>query len=401
MSGLDAVQPAMALLPGSSHFIVGEDPAYDFSGVGEHLYVEIEKEGLTTDQVAEALAKATGKGPRDIGYAGRKDRWGITRQWFSIHFGEAERLGALADHLSATGRAVVLGHTRHGNKLRLGHLAGNRFRLGLGGVATSGALQAGIVRLLRDGIVNTFGKQRFGFGGATLEIARAWALRDATATVQWMVDPSGAWRYGMELPAGFRSGPEGRVLGALRHGASPEAALRGVGDQLRKLAASAAQSAVFNAIVAERQRLGLLHTARVGDLAMTVRGAVFTVTADEFAATNVRAAPGSLDARMTAPLPGATGIKPAPAVEAEERAWSAPTGVDWAWFDDKQPLNSPGERRPVVISFRAAPTITVGAQGAPTWLEFSLPSGAYATEVLAQLGITVPEDRRGTGVPIA
>jgi len=401
MSGADAAQPAMALLPGSSHFIVGEDPAYVFSGVGEHLYVEIEKEGLTTDQVAEALAKATGRGPRDIGYAGRKDRWGITRQWFSIHFGEAERLSALPQLVSQSGRAEVLSHTRHGNKLRLGHLAGNRFRLGLGGVSALAPLAAGIQRLERDGIVNSFGRQRFGFGGATLEIARAWAGRDATATVQWIVDPSGAWRFGMELPAGFRSGPEGRVLGALRHGASAEAALRGVGDQLRKLAASAAQSAVFNAIVAERQRLGILHSARVGDLAMTVRGAVFTVTDEELAATNARAAPGTLDARMTAPLPGATGIRPGPAVEAEERAWSAATGVDWAWFDEGQPLHSPGERRPVVISFRAAPTITLGADGAPTWLEFSLPSGAYATEVLAQLGITVPEDRRGAAAPSA
>ena len=66
------------LIPGSAHFQVIEEPAYLPSGSGEHLYVDIEKEGLTTDQVAEALAKACGKRDRDIGYAGRKDRHAVT-----------------------------------------------------------------------------------------------------------------------------------------------------------------------------------------------------------------------------------------------------------------------------------------------------------------------------------
>ena len=34
------------LIPGSAHFQVIEEPAYLPSGSGEHLYVDIEKEGL-------------------------------------------------------------------------------------------------------------------------------------------------------------------------------------------------------------------------------------------------------------------------------------------------------------------------------------------------------------------
>jgi hypothetical protein len=30
-----------------------------------------------------------------------------------------------------------------------------------------------------------------------------------------------------------------------------------------------------------------------------------------------------------------------------------------------------------------------------TWIEFGLPSGGYATEVLSQSGIAIPPDRRG------
>jgi tRNA pseudouridine13 synthase len=397
--------PALALLPGPSHFIVGEDPAYVFSGAGEHLYVEIEKEGLTTDQVASALAKACARSPRDIGYAGRKDRWGITRQWFSIHFGEESALSKLSEHLPRAGRVQVLTTTRHGNKLRLGHLAGNRFRLGLTGFAggaggeAAQALKLRLSRLVEQGISNAFGRQRFGHNQATLQIARACARLDVQGAVSWIVDPDGAWRWGDALPTGFRHGPEGQVLGALRHGAGAEGALRAGGDSMRKLIASAGQSAIFNAVLEERTRQGLLHVARAGDLAMTTRGALFLVTSEELAAVNLRAAAGSLDARMTGPLPGGERLRPCDAIDAEERSWSVGVGIAWEAFARGGPLESPGERRALIITFRSAPQLEVGSADAASWLEFSLPSGAYATEVLAQLGIQVPEDRRGEGAP--
>ncbi len=130
----DSPDAGPRLKAGPAHFIVDEDPAYPASGSGEHLYVRVEKEGLTTDQVAEALAKACGVGPRAVGYAGRKDRWGIARQWFSVHAKSDAGLEHLAEHLPRQGRAQVLTTTRHGNKLRVGHLSGNRFLLGLCGI---------------------------------------------------------------------------------------------------------------------------------------------------------------------------------------------------------------------------------------------------------------------------
>ena len=103
------------LVPGSTHFQVIEEPQYAASGAGEHLYVEIEKEGYTTDLLAEALAKTCGKRGVDIGYAGRKDRHAVTRQWFSIHFGDEKKLLGLADHLPANGRVEVKTISRHAN----------------------------------------------------------------------------------------------------------------------------------------------------------------------------------------------------------------------------------------------------------------------------------------------
>jgi tRNA pseudouridine13 synthase len=336
------------------------------------------------------LAKACGKKERDVGYAGRKDRHAITRQWFSVHFGDESRLASLAERLPQ-GRVQIHGVSRHANKLRLGHLAGNRFILGLAGDGTG--LAERLARLVHEGIRNRFGPQRFGVHGATLLVAKAWGSGDAEAAVARIVDPSGSWRWGDALPSGFRHGPEGQVLGALRRGADAHAALRAAGDQLRKLAASAAQSAVFNAVLAARENAGLLHVFRTGDLGCTTRGAPFLVEAEALTDTNRRAAAGVLDAFTTAPLPGTSRLKPSPEIDAEERCWSAATGVDWTWFADGGTLESPGERRPLVVPFRAAPDVR--HEGDTTWVSFALPSGSYATSVLEQVGVAMPEDRRG------
>lgn len=385
-----SAQMPLRLLPGAGNFQVIEEPAYLPNGSGEHLYVDIEKENLTTDQVAEALAKACGKKERDIGYGGRKDRHAITRQWFSVHFGDEAKLAGLAERLPH-GRVQVHGVSRHANKLRLGHLAGNRFVLGLSGDISG--LAERLARLAHEGIRNRYGPQRFGINGSTLEIAKAWGAGNAEAAVARIVDPTGAWKWGDALPSGFRHGPEGHALGALRRGDDAAKALKVAGQPLHKLAASAAQSAVFNAILEAREKRGLLHRFRVGDMGCTGRGAPFLVEADALEETNRRAAAGVLDAFTTAPLPGTSRMKPSPEVDAEERQWSAHTGVDWSWFADGGTLESPGERRPLLVPFRTAPELR--ADGDTTWVSFTLPSGSYATAVLEQVGVGIPDDRRG------
>ena len=91
------------LEPGAASFRVTELPAYEPCGAGEHLWIEIEKEDLTTDAVVDALAAACGRAPRDVGFAGRKDRHGVTRQWFST----PETVVSLIGPLFACGSASV------------------------------------------------------------------------------------------------------------------------------------------------------------------------------------------------------------------------------------------------------------------------------------------------------
>jgi tRNA(Glu) U13 pseudouridine synthase TruD len=150
---------------------------------------------------------------------------------------------------------------------------------------------------------------------------------------------------------------------------------------------------VFNAVLDARVAAGLVHRLRPGDVACLRSGAPFTVATADLDDVNRRAAPGLLEVMATGPMPGTWRIQPAEDVLAEEHAWSATTGIDWAWFQDRACFASPGGRRTLVVPFRAPARVEVAGQ--VTWVELSLPAGAFATEALTQVGITLPADRRG------
>jgi tRNA pseudouridine13 synthase len=107
-------------------FIVAERPLQLPSGEGEHLWLDIEKSGANTAFMAQQLAQAASVPVRDVGYAGLKDRYAVTRQWFSIYLpkGETPEL-TLLQHPEFK----VQGQRRHVKKLGPGDLQGNRFRI--------------------------------------------------------------------------------------------------------------------------------------------------------------------------------------------------------------------------------------------------------------------------------
>ncbi len=379
-----------SLRPGPAHFRVVEIPAYAPCGAGEHLWIEIEKENLTTDAAAAALARACGRAPRDVGFAGRKDRHAITRQWLSVHFGDADDLGRIEVPRSA--RLEVREVSRHRNKLKPGHLRGNRFDLDLDAPASlAPGLRERLARLGHEGARNRFGSQRFGTHGSSLRIARAWASGDLDFAVAHVIDPAGGWRPGEPLPAARPPGPVGVLLAALRRDPhDPAGALRAAGKRYRKLIASAAQAAVFNAVLDAREQRGLLHRLRAGDIAVGPRGGPFLCTASDLEDLQRRVAPGVLEIRASAPLPGHKLSPPGDDVDREERAWSAPAGIDWAWLSSG-PLASSGERRPLVIPFLEPPVLETTTDGLT--LRMALPAGAFATEVLTQIGVELPASR--------
>jgi tRNA pseudouridine13 synthase len=157
-------------------FIVTELPLQPPSGEGEHLWLDIEKNGANTAFVARQLAEAAGVQDVDVGYAGLKDRNAITRQWFSIHLpkGETPDLTRLRHP-----EFEVLSQGRHVRKLRPGDLQGNRFRIVLRDVTGDrDSIEANLEAVALHGVPNYFGAQRFGHGGGNVEQGRAMLARE-------------------------------------------------------------------------------------------------------------------------------------------------------------------------------------------------------------------------------
>ena len=236
-----------ALVPGADAFRVEEIPTYAACGSGEHLFVAIEKTGLTTDAVATHLAQACGVKPMAVGWAGRKDRHAITRQWFSIHHGREEDLARLA---SAGLR--VLEVTRHRNKLKPGHLRGNRFHLHLHQIHDLAALGRALANLWHGGLANRYGDQRFGLYHANLRIARSLGRGDLAAAVRLAIDPTGDWQTESAPPEHLHPrGPQGRMIQTVRRRPGDwRGAWRAADTRFHRLIVNAAQSAVFNAVLA-------------------------------------------------------------------------------------------------------------------------------------------------------
>lgn len=157
-------------------FIVTELPLHLPSGAGEHIWLDIEKNGANTAYVAQQLAEAAGVQERDVGYAGLKDRHAITQQWFSLYFpnGETPDLTQLQHP-----EFKVLSQSRHVKKLRPGDLRGNRFRIVLREVTGNrDAIEANLQAIAALGVPNYFGAQRFGFDGGNVEQGRAMLARE-------------------------------------------------------------------------------------------------------------------------------------------------------------------------------------------------------------------------------
>lgn len=146
-------------------FQVTEHLSFEPEGDGDHVYLYIRKTGENTDWVARQLAHFCQVSPREVGYAGKKDRHAVTEQWFSVHL---PGRSPLTWSLFETDTIKVLKAVKHTRKLRLGSLTGNRFQIRLRQVSEPQELIQR-AELIRAGVPNYFGEQRFGHGGGNLD----------------------------------------------------------------------------------------------------------------------------------------------------------------------------------------------------------------------------------------
>jgi tRNA pseudouridine13 synthase len=148
--------------PTKDDFVVSEEPLYDFSGEGDHLVVKFRKKDLTSWDAFAIFSNTLGCNQRDIGYAGLKDKNAMTIQYITIPKSYETKLKTF-EHKNIK----ILDTTYHNNKLKIGHLKGNRFfiRLKMVNTIDSRKLEQVIKTICDFGIPNYFGVQRFGIDG--------------------------------------------------------------------------------------------------------------------------------------------------------------------------------------------------------------------------------------------
>lgn len=140
-------------------FIVRENLGFAPSGEGEHWYLWVRKSGLNTAFVAEQLAKFTGLPLRAVTYAGRKDKFALTEQWFGIHKPGKSTFDWSAFSLPG---AEILRVERHNKKLKTGALKSNQFTLVIRQLSGTAQIEERLNKIQCEGVPNYFGQQRFG-----------------------------------------------------------------------------------------------------------------------------------------------------------------------------------------------------------------------------------------------
>jgi tRNA pseudouridine13 synthase len=311
-------------------FEVEEIPAYQPCGQGAFVYLWVEKRSMGAEYFTRQIARRLNIPVGEVGTAGLKDRHAVTRQMVSVPAAAEPKLAELE------GEGIrVLSVSRHGNKLKPGHLRGNRFRILIRGVVPEASehLPALISLIREQGLPNFYGAQRFGKDGETV-------------------------RLGLELLAG-RSTTR-------------------VNPFLRKLALSAVQSALFNHYVGCRMHDGVLRRVLPGDvMAKWPFGGMFV--AEDIAAEQAR-----LDRREIIPAGPMFGKKMFPssgAAAKRELAVLREAELDAAAFHRFGKLLS-GTRR---YNFVYVDDLTAEMRSEGVQLSFALPAGSYATVLLREL----------------
>jgi tRNA pseudouridine13 synthase len=328
--------PSRALLRGAPEdFVVEEDLGFAPAGTGRHLLLRVRKRNANTQWVAAALARIAGCHPREVGYAGLKDRRAIAVQWFSV---PQPRVPVAWSAVREADFEVLEAHP-HARKLPRGALAGNRFTVRLGAPRGEGGrlaadLDARLADIARRGVPNYFGPQRFGLDGANLTRAS-----------------------------------EG---------------LRRLGAHERGFVLSAARSALFNAVLAARVGESSWEHLEPGDLAiLDGRGSFFPV--DRAADETLRDRCRRLEVHPTGPMWGkgapATGAR---VLELESRLaaqYPELTGLCVA-------AGMSQERRSLRLAVRE---LAFEPEADGVLVGFHLPRGGFATAVLRELIEALPD----------
>ncbi|MDM8518621.1 tRNA pseudouridine(13) synthase TruD [Anaerolineales bacterium HSG6] len=371
-------------------FFVEEIPLYHPSGEGQHVYITIEKRGLSTYEAIKKVASALNIPRQKIGYAGLKDAHAITRQTLSIDGLEPDVVAQMM-----VPDINVLQTNCHGNKLRIGHLKGNRFVIRVRQVTESSLAQAQeIVNLLSaKGVPNFFGEQRFGLRGNThclgeqlirqneVEFCREYLGRPQTIEnpviqkARQFVDAE-KWAEALACWPRRKLSDERKLLQSIvKANGDVTGAFRRLSKKMKLFFVSAFQSHLYNQLLT--QRLDSLDKIELGDIAYVHhKGASFVV--DDLVAEQKRV--DSFEISPSGPMYGTKTLLAEASPGVREQVLLTKYGLSLDDFS-LPGLRIRGNRRP--YRFRLTDPKVWWDEG--VMVSFELPPGAYATTVMAEV----------------
>jgi len=372
-----------------SDFVVQEIPLYEPCGEGEHLYVTIRKTNTSHDECVRQIAKYFSVSKRDVGCAGRKDLHAVATQMFSVYV-----RGKKPDVPETIGNLEVLSSSFHTNKLRLGHLVGNKFVIRVREIDEQSlpAIQKRLQTLSVCGMPNFFGPQRFGNHGNNHELGLHLVKEDWDGLVSALL--CGEERHHVFAREGeykraldawpFGQPAERNVLESIVHGKTSQQACKTIQKQLQKLWVNALQSSLFNDVLQERVSDGTWSTLVEGDLAWKHDGGgrTFEVTEEELKTGDLQARVDSFSLSPSGPLWGAKMRLPAGDVLAKEITVWESTGLGDDCVERMRKFATGARRALCVQVAESSSRFSSDEHGDYIELKFALPSGSYATTLI-------------------
>ncbi len=381
-------------------FLVEELPLYQPSGRGDHLYLFLQKEGMAHSEMIRHLRQHFKVGDRDIGFAGMKDRNAVTRQLVSVHLPGSEQKALDLDIQGLN----LLWSDRHSNKLRRGHLEGNRFSIRIRDIDPLKApqLQTRLRSLHRIGVPNYYGIQRFGYRcnthllGEHLVNATWEGLASELLGAQGSPFPKRQIKAREYFDAGNykdslhlwsrKEFAETTVLRSLIRGDSFEKAIHRIPKPTLAFWISAYQSAAFNRVLDHRIEHDLLDSVLQGDVVIRSESRKQFIAHQEILQTeefqnDIKA----LKVSATGPMWGGHMLRPGGETLRNEAEVLEAIGFNTEGIESCTSAER-GTRRPLRIPLSNIEMDSgVDNHGGYVRTAFDLPRGAYATIVLREL----------------
>ena len=343
---------------------------------------------LTTLNAIKKICQAINYPSKNVGFAGMKDATAIARQHLSFQLVEPAKFENL-DLKSVR----ILDIKKHNRKLRRGQLRGNRFTCIIRDVEENAEEIAKQILdvISKKGLPNYYGEQRFGRAKNNHILGMKFLKKDFKGFIEELfktIESESKQAFDEIQEGNFveaekllkpNLNTEKKVLKILARTNDFEKAVKSIHRKLKQLYISALQSQLFNLLLDKRLEDNLIDAVVEGDVAYIHRnGAAFVV--EDAAEENPRCAVFKIS--PSGAIYGTKSLLAENEPGKTEREILKSHDLKLEDFKIGEGLTQKGARRPyrVPVTNIEITNVNEGLK-----IKFTLPAGAYATNLLQEL----------------